>query len=117
MNDTIVSNCASQRNNGAIYNRILQALPSKVREEVLRVCHPVEFPPTHTIYRAGEAVENAYFINSGLVSLIKGMADGRTTVIGAIGAEGLVGVFAAAGFERALADYIVEVRGGFSRPP
>jgi CRP-like cAMP-binding protein len=109
MNDTIVSNCASQRNNGAIYNRILQALPSEVREEVLRVCHPVEFPPTHVIYRAGEAVEHAYFINSGLVSLIKGMADGRTTVIGAVGTEGLVGVFAAAGFERALADYIVEV--------
>ena len=76
------------------------------------------FHPTHIIYRAGEAVEHAYFINSGLVSLIKGMADGRTTVIGAVGAEGLVGVFAAAGFERALADYIVEVpAGGFSRPP
>ena len=109
MNDTIIANRASQRNNGAIYNRILQTLPSKVREEVLRVCHPVEFPPTHVIYRAGEAVEHAFFIISGLVSLIKGMADGRTTVIGAVGAEGLVGVFAAAGVERALADYIVEV--------
>ena len=40
MNDTIVANRASQRNNGAIYNRILQALPSKVREEVLRVIAP-----------------------------------------------------------------------------
>jgi hypothetical protein len=66
MNGAIVANGASQRKNGAIYSRILQVLPSKVREEVLRVCRPVEFPPTHIIHRAGEAVEDAYFINSGL---------------------------------------------------
>ena len=92
-----------------IRNRLLIALPSQVREQVLRQCQYVEFPSGQTIYAVGAPIEQAYFINSGLVSLIKTMDDGRCTEIGAVGVEGLVGVFAANGLDRPLVDYTVQV--------
>ena len=61
------------------------------------------------IYRAGAAVEDAYFVDSGLVSLVKSMADGRSAEIGTVGAEGLVGAGTAFKVDRALTDYVVQV--------
>lgn len=76
---------------------------------MLHHCQRVEFPSGHMIYPAGAPVEHAYFIESGLVSLVKTMEDGQSVEIGAIGTEGLVGLFAVYGFDRVLADYLVQV--------
>ena len=94
---------------GLIFNRILQALPPAVGREVLGVCRRVEFPAGHVIFRVGAALEDAYFVDSGLVCLVKRMADGRSVEIAAVGAEGLVGAGAAFETDRAIADYVVQV--------
>jgi CRP-like cAMP-binding protein len=94
-----------------ILNRILLALPHQVREEILRQCDHVELASGHVIYSAGAPVAHVYFINSGIISLIKSMRDGRSVEIGAVGIEGLVGLFAAYGFDHALVDYVVQVPG------
>jgi CRP-like cAMP-binding protein len=90
-------------------NRVLLTLSSRLREQLLRHCRYVEFCSGHVIYPAGAPVERVYFIDSGLVSLVKSMADGRSAEIGAIGSESLVGGFAAMGLDRPLVDYVVEV--------
>ena len=59
--------------------------------------------------QAAATVEYAYFVNSGVVSLVKAMEDGRSVEIAAVGTEGLLGLFAAYGFDRALVDHIVQV--------
>ena len=100
---------ALRRANEKIFNRILVALPRAVREEVLRQCDRVELASGQVIYAGGAAIEYAYFINSGLVSLVKGMEDGRSVEIAAVGTEGLLGLFAAYGFDRAVVDHIVQV--------
>ncbi len=92
-----------------IFNRILLALPREVREEVLRQCEHVELASGHVIYAGGTAVEYAYFVDGGLVSLLKGMEDGRSVEIAAVGTEGFLGLFAAYGFDHALVDHIVQV--------
>ena len=92
-----------------IFNRILLALPHAVRDEVLQQCDRIEIASGQLIYGYGAEVEYAYFINTGLVSLIKRMEDGRSVEIAAIGIEGLLGLFAAHGFDRALLDHIVQV--------
>jgi CRP-like cAMP-binding protein len=97
------------RENKEILNRVILAMSREIREQVLRHCHHVEFPSGYLIYRANAPIEYAYFLNSGLVSLIKSMEDGRSVEIGAMGTEGLVGVFSAIGFDRALVDYTVQV--------
>ncbi len=95
---------------GEISNRILRALPADVCQQVLHKCHHVEFPPGHVIYRAGAAAENAYFVNAGIVSLVKSMGDGRSVEVGAVGRDGLIGVFAASGLDHSLAaDYVVQL--------
>jgi len=98
-----------RRTKEKISNRILLALPREVRNEVLRQCDHVELPSGRMIYAGGGAVEHAYFINGGLVSLVKVMEDGRSVEIAAVGTEGLLGLFAAYGFGHALVDHIVQV--------
>lgn len=80
-----------------------------MHDEVLRQCEHVELASGQMIYAAAATVEHAYFINGGLVSLVKTMEDGRSVEIAAVGAEGLLGMFAAYGFDRALVDHIVQV--------
>ncbi len=98
-----------RRTNEKIFNRILLALPREVCDEVLRQCDHVELASGQMIYAGGAAVEYAYFVNGGLVSLIKVMEDGRSVEVAAVGTEGVLGLFAAYGFGRALVDHIVQV--------
>lgn len=92
-----------------IFNRVLLALPRAARDEVLRQCDHVELASGRVIYAGGAAVEYAYFVNGGLVSLVKVMEDGRSVEIAAVGSEGLLGLFAAYGFDHALVNHIVQV--------
>jgi CRP-like cAMP-binding protein len=94
-----------------IFNCMLLALPPAVRDEVVAQCDYVELASGQVIYAAGDAVEYNYFINSGLVSYVKVMEDGRSVEITAVGAEGLLGLFAVYGIERTLVDFIVQVPG------
>ena len=103
------------RTSEKIFNRILLALPRAVREEVLRQCDHVELASGQMVYAAASAVEYAYFVNGGLVSLVKVMEDGRSVEIAAVGTEGLLGLFATYGFDRALVDHIVQVPAGALR--
>lgn len=98
-----------RRTNEKISNRILLALPREVRDDVLRQCDRVELASGQMIYAGGAAVEYAYFVNAGLVSLVKVMEDGRSVEVAAVGTEGLLGLFAAYGLDRALVDHIVQV--------
>lgn len=98
-----------------IFNRILLALPRAVRDDVLRRCDYVELASGQVIYAAAATVEYAYFVNGGVVSLVKVMEDGRSVEVAAVGTEGLLGLFAAYRFDRALMDNIVQVPGAALR--
>jgi CRP-like cAMP-binding protein len=92
-----------------VRNRILLALPSDVRAQVLSACDPVEISPGRVIYPAGGVIENVYFINGGLVSLVKAMEDGRSVEVGAVGVEGLAGLFGGYGSGTAVVDYTAQI--------
>ena len=100
---------APYRKGQNVRNRMLLALPREVRDQLLRHCHFVDFPYGHVIYSAGDPIEQVYFVESGLVSLIRTMKDGRSAEICAVGIEGVTGLLAAYGFDRALAEYVVQV--------
>ena len=93
-----------------ISNLILLSLPPAVRDEVVRQCERVELAAGQVIYAAADAVQHAYFVDSGVISLVKFMEDGRSAIVAGIGIEGLVGLFTTAHrADRAFADHIVEV--------
>lgn len=93
----------------SVRNRLLLALPSSVCASVVRHCRYVEFPAGHAIYLAGSPLEHIYFIDCGLVSMIKTMEDGRRAEIGVVGTEGVVGIFSVHGYRRAIVEYLVQV--------
>jgi CRP-like cAMP-binding protein len=73
-------------------------------------CDHVELASGQVIYAAAEEIQYAYFVNRGLVSLVKVMEDGRSVEIAAVGTEGLLGQFASAHRSgRAFVEHIVQV--------
>lgn len=92
-----------------IHNRILLVLPPQVLERVLHACRRVEVPARHVIYRHGAPIENLHFVNAGLVSFLKSMEDGRSVEIGAVGAEGLIGLGPAFEGDRAVTDCVAQL--------
>jgi len=92
-------------------NRFVLVLPSSEFEQVRPSLEHVELARGQTIYREDGPVDYLYFVNRGLISLIKTMRDGRTVEIGAIGVEGVAGWNAALGMQGALFDAVVQVPG------
>ena len=72
-------------------NRFLGALSDAASSLLLSHCVPVTLP-LHTILYAAESVpSHAYFVTSGMASVITSMEDGGTAEVGMIGNEGVVG--------------------------
>lgn len=72
-----------------IRNRILRALPATELARLLPRLERVALERGQVIHQPGARVKRIYFINSGLITLIKTMRDGRTAMIGTRGIEGL----------------------------
>lgn len=101
-----------------IANRILLSLP---RETFEKLAPRLELRNTtigEIIYRADQPIGQIYFINRGLISLVKTMRDGRTVDVGAVGVEGITPRFALFGSRIAIVDTVVQIPGtllGISR--
>jgi CRP-like cAMP-binding protein len=67
------------------------------------------------LYRVGDAIEHASFIESGLLSLIARMKDGATIEITSIGREGAIGVVPSVQVTRSIWDIVVQVPAAFWR--
>jgi CRP-like cAMP-binding protein len=92
-------------------NYLLQALPQAVFERVRGHLELVPLTRREVIYRADSPVDHLYFVDRGLISLVKTMRDGRTVEIGVIGIEGLSGSNALFGIDAAVLESIVQVPG------
>ena len=61
-----------------IANRILRALPPAAFNQIFTHLKPAEFRRGHVICRPHEPVKHVYFVNRGMLSVVKTMRDGRT---------------------------------------
>ena len=98
-----------------VANRILLALPSVSWERMKAHLEPVNLPQGKEIFVVGAPMKHLYFINRGLVSLVKSMEDGRSVEIGALGIEGVAGLGALYDIESAIWDSIVQIGGNAFR--
>jgi len=73
-------------------NRLLAALPRDEYERLLPRLELVRFPRNRVIYEAGDAMSYAYFVSSGIASLLAITENGQTIDISMIGNEGFVGI-------------------------
>jgi len=112
---------------------------SKANGEPLSICHvPVEneillnLPPaeqdslfpelsfhrlrTHDVlHEAGEPIEFAYFVNSGLASVLSVMVDGKSVEVGLTGKEGFVGLPLIVGLITSPTVTVIQVQGSAFR--
>lgn len=92
-----------------VRNSILQAIPDEefalLRPHLQTVCLKHE----EVLFEPNETIENCYFPNSGMVSMVVITSDGASVEVGVIGREGFVGLPIAFGLEKSPQRAIVQV--------
>lgn len=94
-----------------LQNTILLGLPGKEREYMLSRCERVGLPKHAVVNEAGQTIDAAYFVNSGLVSLLTVMSDGKSVEIALAGKEGFIGLPLIFGFSSGAARAVMQVEG------
>ena len=99
----------------AVHNEILGALPDKEWRLLSGRLRYLDMPDHFVMHEPHAATKYLYFPNSGLISLVIFMKDGRTAEAGIVGREGIVGLPALMGFSRHALQEIVQISGSAFR--
>ena len=73
-------------------NQILAGLPREKYSDLFSKLKPVSLKANKILYNVEDKIQSAYFINSGVASMISLTADGNSIEIGNVGNEGMIGV-------------------------
>jgi CRP-like cAMP-binding protein len=98
-----------------IVNRILLSLAPPTFDRIKSDLQPVSLARGQVIARIGQPLRHVYFINRGIVSIIKTMQDGRSVEIGAIGIEGMTSAITLVGFDKTVLEAVVQIPGSALR--
>ncbi len=74
-------------------NLFLDSLSPESRNALVRLCVEVDLPLRKSLYEPGDTPPYAYFMTSGIASVVAMMEDGGMAEVGLIGREGVVGSF------------------------
>ena len=94
-----------------IYNEILRALPRNESGIVFPKLELVRLQPRQVLHEAGDTLRSAYFCNTGLISILSVLSDGKTVEVGLVGKEGLTGLPLIAGFHTSATRSVVQIEG------
>jgi CRP-like cAMP-binding protein len=92
-------------------NGLLAALPLEDVKRFFSDLHPVSLSARHVLYDVGAPLEDVYFIEQGLASILTNLMNGSMVAVGMIGIEGMVGVSVLLGDETSAQRVIVQVPG------
>jgi CRP-like cAMP-binding protein len=98
-----------------IVNRLLLAFPPKTLEEIRGVLEPVSLAKGQAVVHIDESLRYVYFINRGILSVVKTMQDGRSVEIVAIGIEGMTSGIKLVGFDKTVLEAVVQIPGAAFR--
>jgi CRP-like cAMP-binding protein len=105
---------AGERTNGEgkpIANNILLSIPDEEFTCLRQELQYVELPHYTVLQEPKERVEFAYFLNSGLTSLVFNTNGGESVEVGVVGNEGFTPIAIAAGLRRSPHQAIMQVSG------
>jgi CRP-like cAMP-binding protein len=75
-----------------IQNKILLGLPATERRTIASKLVHIQLPARSILTQMKEPIKFAYFLNSGVASIITVMSDGKSVEVGLTGKEGFVGL-------------------------
>lgn len=96
-------------------NHILSNLPSEDYERLLPDLEPVKLVLGQFLYRAEETINQIYFPDDAMISVVANTMTGQSAEIGVIGHEGLIGLDALMGSETTPHDNLVQHASGAMR--
>jgi CRP-like cAMP-binding protein len=106
---------ASSSDDAHLENRLLAALRTEDYNRLRPHLQVVPLERGRELLEPGEPIRHAYFLHSGVVSLVAAMADGTVAEMTTIGREGVVGFEALAGTDFPVGRALVQVSGTASR--
>src|ERR1700686_5160079 len=95
--------------NRALQNAVLLSLPRRERAAVLSKSELIVLPARTLLAKMGQAFEFCYFLNSGVISIIHVMNDGKSVEVGLTGKEGFVGLPLIVGYSTSPTRAIVQI--------
>jgi CRP-like cAMP-binding protein len=112
-----------QSNNAAnldrtLHNKLLLGLSGSESASLQKKLEFMDLPRASVLVGAGQPIKLAYFINSGLASVLNVLDDGNVIEVGLCGAEGFIGLPLLAGLKTSAVRVIMQVGGsGFAITP
>ncbi len=91
-------------------NQILAALPDEEYRRIAPHLETVSLKRGQVLHEPYEAIQDVYFPNQAMISLVSIMKDGATTEIGLVGNEGMIGLPVILGGELAPSQAIVQIQ-------
>jgi CRP-like cAMP-binding protein len=98
-------------------NRLIKALSPALREELLAKCTHVPLPLRTSLYKPEETPQYAYFLTSGVASIVTETEDADTAEVGLIGREGVAGSLHLLGPALVPSDCFMQIAGAGLRLP
>jgi CRP-like cAMP-binding protein len=98
-----------------IQNHLLAALPDKEYKRLLPYLEFVPLPFMAILYEGGDTIEDVYFPNEGLISLLVVMGDETPREVGLIGNEGMLGTAVALGMHTTPIRALIQMPGSAMR--
>lgn len=94
-----------------VSNELLLGLPSQECDAIFSVLTFVNLRTHDVLQEAEEPIRYAYFVDSGMVSILTVMQDGKSVEVGLCGKEGCTGFPLAAGFKTSDTRAVVQIQG------
>jgi CRP-like cAMP-binding protein len=98
-----------------IANRLLAALPKKDYQLLKRHLEEIPLVFETVLYRPNELINDVYFPNSGIVSLLAGVNERSTLEVGFVGNDGMIGLDVFLGVNASLNRAVVQGAGSAMR--
>lgn len=103
--------------NQAAANRLLTALPSRDRDQLLAQCEQIELVFAEKLFRPGESITHVYFPTQSYISLVTPGDGDASLEVGLVGNEGMLGITLIQGVDVAPFHAVVQGAGPTLRIP
>ena len=94
-----------------VRNELLMGLPSQECDSIFPELTFVPLRTHDVLQEAEQPIKYAYFVDSGMVSILSVMQDGKSVEVGLTGKEGCTGLQLAAGFKTSDNRAVVQIEG------
>lgn len=94
-----------------VQNEILLTLPAKERDVIFPQLTFVELRTHDVLHEPGEPIKFGYFLNTGMISILTVLAEGKSVEVGLTGKDGFVGLPLIVGFSSGPTQAVVQITG------